>query len=219
MKIHNFSNQPSLIHRFMSELRDVNIQKDRMRFKRNIERVGEILSYELSKTLSYGTQDIQTPLGVHKSLLSKEDIVVCSILRAGLPLHEGITNYFDGSENSFISAYRHHPDGKDAFEIVVEYAASPSIEGKTLILADPMLASGKSMVTVLEALKQFGTPSKVHIMSILAAQEGVDYVNANVPEDTELWIAQIDNELNPRGYIVPGLGDAGDLAFGPKTDF
>jgi len=197
-------------------MRDIKIQKDRMRFRRNIERIGEILGYEMSKTFHYHSETIETPLGQCKMTLLNNDIVLCSILRAGVPLHNGLLNYFDDAENAFISAYRYHKENPDSFEIIVEYLACPSLENKTLILADPMLATGQSMVATFEALKPFGNPKNIHLVSVIGAQEGVDYVNKNFREDTHLWIAAIDQELNEKGYIIPGLGDAGDLAFGEK---
>jgi len=216
MHIHNLSDQNSILNTFISEIRDVTVQKDSMRFRRNIERIGEILGYEMSKTLRYHSETIETPLGQCKMDILNNDIVLCSILRAGVPLHNGLLNYFDDAENAFISAYRHHKENPDSFEIVVEYLACPSLENKTLILADPMLATGQSMVATFEALKPFGNPKNIHLVSVIGAQEGVDYVNKNFREDTHLWIAAIDQNLNDKGYIIPGLGDAGDLAFGEK---
>ena len=216
MHIHNLSEDNSVLNTFISEMRDIKIQKDRMRFRRNIERIGEILGYEMSKKLLYHTSTIETPLGQCKMNLLNNDIVLCSILRAGVPLHNGLLNYFDDAENAFISAYRHHKENPDSFEIIVEYLACPSLENKTLILADPMLATGQSMVATFEALKPFGNPKNIHLVSVIGAQEGVDYVNENFSDDTHLWIATIDENLNEKGYIIPGLGDAGDLAFGEK---
>ncbi len=216
MKIFNLAKENSILNSFISELRDVKIQKDSMRFRRNIERIGEILGYEMSKSLQYNTTTIETPLGNCKMSLLNNDIVLCSILRAGVPLHNGLLNYFDDAENAFISAYRHHKEKPDSFEIIVEYLACPSLENKTLILADPMLATGQSMLATFEALKPFGKPKNVHLVSVIGAQEGVDFLNDNFSEDTNLWIATIDPELSDKGYIVPGLGDAGDLAFGQK---
>lgn len=216
MHIHNLSLQNSILNTFISEIRDTAIQKDRLRFRRNIERIGEILGYEMSKVLNYSPSEIRTPLGTCKMDSIKNDIVLCSILRAGIPLHNGLLNYFDSAENAFISAYRHHPNNSVEFEIIVEYLACPNLENKTLILADPMLATGRSMVTTFEALKSFGTPKDIHIISTIGAQEGVDYVQNYFPKDTHLWIATIDKTLNDKGYIVPGLGDAGDLSFGEK---
>lgn len=216
MIIHHISEKNSILNQFLAELRDVEIQKDRMRFRRNIERIGEVLGYELSKSLPYHPKEIKTPLGSLEMHLPQEDVVICSILRAGIPLHNGLLNYFDRAGSSFISAYRHHPDNEIDFEIVVEYLASPSLENKTLILVDPMLATGRSLVSVLEALKKMGAPKEIHLVSVIAATEGIDYVASAVAEGTHLWIATIDQELNDHGYIVPGLGDAGDLAFGEK---
>lgn len=216
MQIHNLSETPSILNTFMSEIRDVSIQSDRMRFRRNIERIGEVLGYELSKSLYFEKHQTETPLGNHNTTLYKNDIVLCSILRAGVPLHNGLLNYFDAAENAFISAYRHHKHNPESFEIIVEYLACPSLEGKTLILADPMLATGQSMVATYEALKPFGTPKDIHLLSVIGAQEGVDFVSNQFNEDAHLWIADVDQKLNEKGYIVPGLGDAGDLAFGNK---
>lgn len=215
MTIHNFSNDLSILNNFISEIRDANIQKDMMRFRRNIERIGEILSYELSKTLDYDKKDITTPLGTKTMVLPTNEIVLCSILRAGLPLHNGIMNYLDGTESAFISAYRKHIDETN-FEIKVEYFASPALENKTLILADPMLATGQSLVATYEAILKNGTPKETHIVAVIGAQEGVNFIQDHFPENTHLWIATIDDTLNNKGYIVPGLGDAGDLCFGPK---
>jgi len=216
MHIHNLSQKNSVLNTFISEIRDVDIQKDSMRFRRNIERIGEILGYEMSKSLSYKTSRIETPLANCYVDLLDNDIVLCSILRAGVPLHNGLLNYFDKAENAFISAYRHHKENPESFEIIVEYLACPDLENKTLILADPMLATGQSMVATFEALKPFGTPKEVHLVSVIGAQEGVNYVEKSFDESTHLWIATIDEQLNEKGYIIPGLGDAGDLAFGEK---
>ncbi|MEM9681373.1 MAG: uracil phosphoribosyltransferase [Bacteroidota bacterium] len=216
MHIHHLTEQPSILNTFISEIRDKTIQKDSMRFRRNIERIGEVLGYELSKSLRYDPVSIETPLGVHETSLHQKDIVLCSILRAGVPLHSGLLNYFDAAENAFISAYRQHKHDPESFEIIVEYLACPSLEGKTLILADPMLATGQSMVATYEALKPFGNPKVLHLVSVIGAQKGVDFVSQYFSEDTHLWIASIDPTLNSKGYIIPGLGDAGDLAFGEK---
>jgi len=216
MQIHNLSKENSILNTFISELRDVDIQKDSMRFRRNIERIGEILGYEMSKSFSYKAKRVTTPLAKIEIQAIDNDVVLCSILRAGVPLHNGLLNYFDKAENAFISAYRHHLENPESFEIIVEYLACPSLEGKTLILADPMVATGQSLVATFEALKPFGTPKEIHIAAVIGAQEGVDFASNNFPENTHLWIATIDKELNSKGYIVPGLGDAGDLAFGEK---
>ena len=216
MKIHHLVQNNSVLNTFLSEIRDKKIQKDSMRFRRNIERIGEILAYELSKSLSFSENSVETPLGKKESFLIADSLVVCSILRAGLPLHQGILNYFDTAENAFISAFRHHPSNDERFEIVVEYLASPILDGKTLLLADPMLATGQSLVAVFEALKKLGTPKEIHLISVIGAREGINFIEKHFPENTHLWIATIDATLNEKGYIVPGLGDVGDLAFGTK---
>jgi uracil phosphoribosyltransferase len=216
MQIHHISEKNSILNKFIVEIRDAEIQKDSLRFRRNIERIGEILAYELSKKLSYKSFDVVTPLGVKAIEKSTNNIVLCSILRAGLPLHQGLLNYFDDAENAFISAYRHHPNNDAGFEIVVEYFAAPAIENKTLLLADPMLATGQSLVAVYEAIKKYGAPKELHIVSVIAAKEGIDFIKDHFPKNTHLWVAAIDADLNDKGYIIPGLGDAGDLAFGSK---
>ena len=216
MQTHNLSNQNSILNTFISEIRDVIVQKDSMRFRRNIERIGEILAYEMSKSLTYKRSTVNTPLGKSSINLFENDIVLCSILRAGVPLHQGLLNYFDDAENAFISAYRQHKDDPESFEIIVEYLACPNLENKTLILADPMLATGQSMVATFEALKPFGIPKEIHLVNVIGAQDGVDFISNYFPKNSHLWIATIDEELNRKGFIVPGLGDAGDLAFGEK---
>ncbi len=215
MIIHSLKN--SVLNSFIAQIRDKNIQKDAMRFRKNIERIGEILAYELSKKLPFSEKTIVTPLGEKKIALIDEKIVLCSILRAGLPLHQGVLNVFDEAENAFISAYRkHNKNNEKDFTIEVEYFASPSLQNKTLILIDPMLATGSSMVAVYEALKKHGIPKKIHIISVIGSLQGVEYIQKYLPENTELWISAIDDKLNDKGYIIPGLGDAGDLAFGNK---
>lgn len=216
MHIHHLSENNSILNKFIAEIRDTNIQKDAMRFRRNIERIGEVLGYELSKALSYKLANITTPLATKEMHVLDSEIVLCSILRAGLPLHQGLLNYFDDVENAFISAYRDHPKNDTEFDIVVEYFAAPSIENKMVLLADPMLATGKSLATVYDAIKKYGTPKEIHIVAVIGSQIGVNYIREHFPENTHLWIAAIDPELNEKGYIIPGLGDAGDLAFGPK---
>lgn len=216
MKVHHLLEEHSIATRFIAELRDVETQKDPMRFRKNIERLGEILGYELSKSLNFTPKEITSPLGKATHHLPENDVVICSIMRAGFPLHNGLLNYFDQAENAFISAYRHHPNDDENFEVLVEYLASPSLEGKTLILADPMLATGRSFVNVLTALQKMGTPKKIHLVAIIGAKEGLDLVEKEFPKDSELWIATIDDKLNKSGYIVPGLGDAGDLCYGSK---
>lgn len=214
--IHNLSQQNSIFNQYVAELRDITIQKDSMRFRRNLERMGEIMSYELSKTLAYETRDTQTPLGIAQTSHIISQPVIATILRAGLPMHIGVLNYFDQAENAFISAYRrHHKD--NTFDVHVEYVSSPSIDNKTLILCDPMIATGTSIVLAFKAILAKGTPSHTHIISAISSQQGVDYVKANMPtKDFTIWCGAIDEELTSHSYIVPGLGDAGDLAFGEK---
>ncbi|WP_418499267.1 uracil phosphoribosyltransferase [Flagellimonas sp.] len=216
MITHQFDQRNSILNTFISELRDVNIQKDAMRFRRNIERIGEIMAYEVSQTLDYEETEVTTPLGTKKTFRRTDRLVICSVLRAGLPLHHGILNYFDAAENAFISAYRHHPNNDDDFEVVVNYFASPSLEGKVLILTDPMLATGKTLENVLNVLKDHGTPKQIHIISVIGSLTGVAKVEKVFPKDTQLWIAAVDEKLSSRGYILPGLGDAGDLSYGVK---
>lgn len=210
------SEQHSVINRFISELRDVNVQNDRLRFRRNLERIGEIAAYEISKTMDYATREVTTPLGVAPMEVHAEEPVVATILRAGLPLHQGVVNYFDQADNAFISAYRkHHKDG--SFEISLEYVASPSLEGRVVILTDPMLATGQSMVMTYKAMLEKGVPSHTHVVSVIASRLGVEYVKMHLSENITLWIGAIDEELTAQSYIVPGLGDAGDLAYGEKS--
>lgn len=216
MIVHQFGNSNSILNKFIAEIRDKAIQKDSLRFRRNIERIGEVLGYEFSKSIDYERQAIKTPLGIKNTYLPSKKIVICSILRAGLPLHQGLLNYFDDAENAFIAAYRHHPKNNTDFEIMVEYFASPAMKGKTLLLADPMLATGQSLIAVYEAIKKQRTINQVHIISIIGSSEGIKNIKDHFPVNTQLWIAAIDDQLNDKGYIVPGLGDAGDLAFGIK---
>lgn len=216
MDIHLLSENHSILHHFMNQLRDVDVQHDRMRFRKNIERIGEIMAYEISKTLSFQPRAISTPLGVKHSQELDTPVVLCSILRAGLTLHQGFLSVFDGAENGFISAYRHHPHNDDAFEIKVEYQAAPDLNGKTLILIDPMLATGQSIEAVLNKLTQQFQPQSIHIAVVIAAPEGIAYLKEHLKVPFHLWIADLDEQLNDKKYIVPGLGDAGDLAYGPK---
>jgi len=216
MILHDFSNENSILNQFIAELRDVNIQKDTMRFRKNIERIGEVLGYELSKTLNYKDKKVETPFGSKLVLIPQDNLVLCSVLRAGLPLHQGLLNYFDKAENAFISAYRQHRDNQDAFKVIVKYLAAPSLTNKTLVLTDPMLATGKTLENVHNALKKHGNPKQIHIVSVIGSKSGVEYVKNIFPEDTHLWIATIDDTLSSKGYIIPGLGDAGDLSFGLK---
>jgi uracil phosphoribosyltransferase len=216
MKIHLIGKENSLLLHYLAEIRDRSIQKDRMRFRRNIERIGEILSYELSKELNYKSVCVKTPLGEKETASLKDEIVICSVLRAGLPLHLGVLNYFDHADNAFISAFRKKNAETDELEIQMEYLAAPDLQGKTLLLVDPMLATGMSLTAVFEALKRKGHPREIHIIVTIASQSGIDYLENMLPENTHLWIADIDPVLNENAYIVPGLGDAGDLAFGPR---
>lgn len=208
-------NNNSLVSVFISELRDFEIQKDSMRFRRNLERLGEIFAYEISKTLEYEVREVVTPLGISPSNVIKDQPVIATILRAGLPVHQGLLNYFDRSENAFISAYRkHHKD--TSFEIKIEYLSSPSLDDKVLILCDPMLATGQSMLLAYKALLKMGKPKHVHIIGLIASLEGLNYVKSHFPENTTFWLGAVDDELTVKSYIVPGLGDAGDLAYGKK---
>jgi len=216
MKIHYISENNSVLNHFLAQLRNINVQNDSMRFRRNIERIGEIMAYELSKNLSYKNVDIQTPLGIKKTTEIAENLVLCSILRAGLPLHNGFLNYFDHAENSFVSASRHHPNNDDYFEILVEYQAVSNLNNKTLLLLDPMLATGHSIMAVYKNLIANATPGQVHIVVVIAAPEGIKHLQENLPDNCHLWVAALDEKLNEKNYIVPGLGDAGDLAYGNK---
>lgn len=216
MQIHYLSEQNSILTHFLSQLRNVEVQKDSMRFRRNIERIGEIMSYEISKTLEFKPIEVQTPLATKSTFELKDKVVICSVLRAGLALHYGFLNYFDDCENGFISAYRHHPNQDDEFEIKVEYQAVPNINDKILLLVDPMLATGQSLVAVFNQLLSAQKPKEIHIAAVIAAPEGIDFLKANLPDTCHLWIATLDERLNDKKYIVPGLGDAGDLAYGSK---
>jgi uracil phosphoribosyltransferase len=211
----NISEQHSLVNNWINEMRDINVQGDRMRFRRNIERIGEVIAYEISKKIPWIEIDITTPLGIAKSKSLATQPVLATILRAGLPLHQGMLNYFDKADNAFIAAYRkHHRDG--SFEISLEYLSSPSLDGRTLILCDPMLATGASLVKTIQFLKQQGNIAAIHVASVIACTEGIDFLRRHEPNIT-IWCGDIDDELTAKGYIVPGLGDAGDLAFGEKT--
>lgn len=215
MKIVNLSEQNTLLNQFITEIRDVNIQKDSMRFRRNIERIGEVMAYEISKELSYKNITIQTPNSDAVQSVPSDTVVLGTILRAGLPLHTGFHNYFDRAENAFVSAYRKYTS-ENEFDVIVEYLASPSLENKTLLLVDPMLATGISADLSYRALLTKGKPSKTILACVIASQQAVDYVISHFPEDTILYCAAIDPILNEHAYIVPGLGDAGDLCFGTK---
>ncbi|WP_445456265.1 uracil phosphoribosyltransferase [Flavobacterium sp. HNIBRBA15423] len=216
MHIHYISEENSVLNHFLAQIREVSIQKDSMRFRKNIERIGEIMAYELSKVLDYESIQIKTPLGIKETTQISDKIVLCSILRAGLALHTGFMNIFDAADNGFVSAYRYHPNNDNEFEIRVEYQAAPNLEDKTLILIDPMLATGQSIVAVLHKLHLEQKPKEIHIAVAIAAPEGVQYLQENVPENVHLWIAALDEKLNEKNYIIPGLGDAGDLAYGIK---
>ena len=216
MILHNFETENSQLNQFIAELRDEKIQKDSMRFRKNIERIGEILSYELSKTLDYKIEKVTTPFGNKNISLPQNELVLCSVLRAGLPLHQGLLNYFDSAENAFISAFRHHPHDSNEFEVIVKYLASPSLVNKTLVLTDPMLATGRTLENVYKSLKKHGEPKQIHIISVIGSKDGIEYIKNVFPENTHLWIAVVDDVLSPKGYIIPGLGDAGDLSFGLK---
>ncbi|MBO7724712.1 MAG: uracil phosphoribosyltransferase [Paludibacteraceae bacterium] len=217
MDVHNLSERNSLLNNFLKEIRSVEIQKDSMRFRRNLERIAEILSYELSKGLNYFSEDVQTPFSKIQINTVSDQLVVASILRAGIPFHQGVLNYFDKAENAFVSAFRNYNDATHTtFDISVEYIASPDLNGKTLILCDPMLATGGSMELSYKALLSKGTPQKVHILRLIASRQAIDYIQRCLPENTSVWVAAIDPDLNERSYIIPGLGDAGDLAFGCK---
>ena len=219
MEIINFADTPSLVSRYMLELRDVIIQKDPVRFRLNLDRIGEIMAYEISKRLRYDDVEIQTPLGISKCQDIADKVVLATILRAGLPLHHGFLNFFDHAENAFVSAYRRYKEKGDSFDVLVEYLASPSIESKILILVDPMLATGSSMELAYKAMLRKGTPAHIHVASVIASRQSVEYVKEHFPaENTTVWIGAIDAEVNAHSYIVPGLGDAGDLAYGEKED-
>lgn len=216
MNIINFSDSNSIMNQYVMELRDINIQKDSMRFRRNIERIGELMAYEISKELDYSLKPVKTPLGV--ALMSTPDspLVLATILRAGLPFHQGFLQVFDHAENAFVSAYRKYKDTLK-FDIHVEYLASPRISGKTLLLVDPMLATGGSMELAYHAMLTKGQPAHIHIVSVIASKKAVEHIAASLPaEKTTIWCAAIDEDLNEHSYIVPGLGDAGDLCFGEK---
>lgn len=206
----------SVLNQFILEIRNIEVQNDSMRFRRNLERIGEIFAYEISKKLKYETKIVTTPLGELEMTVPCNNVVVASILRAGLPLHNGILNYFDQAQNAFISAFRkYHKDG--SFDIQFGYLSSPDITGKTLILSDPMLASGASMVLAYKSFLEKGQPFHTHIVSVIASKEGVRYLKKNIDDENyTLWVGAVDDELTAKAYIVPGLGDAGDLAYGAK---
>jgi len=216
--IHILGESNSLLNQFIAEIRDEVIQKDSLRFRRNLERVGEIFAYEISKNLVYKTREVTTPLGVAKIPMLEHQPVLATILRAGLPLHQGLLNFFDKAENCFISAYRKYgSDGE--FHIEFEYIASPLLDNKVVIMSDPMLATGASMEIAYQALLKKGEPSHVHLVSVIASKQGIDHVLNSLPNDrVTLWVGAVDPVMTPKSYIVPGLGDAGDLAYGEKID-
>ena len=215
MKVYNFDETPSLMSRYLLEMRDVDTQHDPLRFRRNLERAGEIMAYEISKTLDYKEVDITTPLAPCRCLTPADNVVLGTIFRAGVPFHQGFLSFFDRAQNAFVSAYRKYKE-KENFDILIEYLASPCLDGKTLILCDPMLATGASMELSYRALLTKGTPAKVHLASVIASRQAVDYLQKTMPEDATLWVGVIDDTINAHSYIVPGLGAAGDLAYGVK---
>ena len=211
----NLSSECSLVSGWISEIRDVQIQQDRMRFRRNLERIGEIAAYEISRKLVYEEKEVQTPLGISQTKVLKEQPVLATILRAGLPLHQGLLNYFDKADNAFISAYRkHNLDG--SFEISLDYISCPELENRVVIISDPMLATGSSLVKTIQYLREEGHPREIHVVAAIACSVGIEYVQRSEP-NVKIWCGAIDEELTAKGYIVPGLGDAGDLAFGTKV--
>jgi len=213
--VHHLREKHSLLSNWIAELRDVQIQKDRMRFRRNIERIGEVIAYEMSKQMAHKVVNTTTPLGTHASKILMEQPVIATVLRAGLPMHQGMLNYFDKADNAFISAYRkHHPDG--SFEISVEYLSCPDLNNRILIIADPMLATGASLVETIQAITKTQKPKEIHIAVAIASKKGIETIQAALGMDTPIWCGDIDDVLNDKSYIVPGLGDAGDLAYGTK---
>jgi uracil phosphoribosyltransferase len=213
---HILSGNGTIVDRFIAELRDVNVQGDRMRFRRNLERIGEVAAYELSKQLEWVNDTVTTPLGEANTFRLKDRPVLATILRAGLPMHQGLLNYFDDADNAFISAYRmnHKVDG--TFDVSVEYLSSPGIAGRTVVISDPMLATGMSMVLAYRAMLRKGEPIHVHIVAAIASRQGIAYLEKHLPANCTIWVGAVDEELTAHSYIVPGLGDAGDLAFGSK---
>ncbi len=206
----------TIAQNFLAELRDEEIQRDAMRFRRNLERIGEIFAYEISKTLRYTQKGITTPLGVKKTNVLASETVLTTILRAGLPMHQGLLNYFDKSENAFIGAYRGKHNSEDNFAIEMDYITAPDIQGKTLIISDPMIATGQSIEKAYHALLRYGLPERTHIVAAIASRNGIQFLQERIPQ-CHLWIGDMDDDLNSKSYIVPGLGDAGDLAFGMKN--
>ena len=216
IEVHILGESPSLFVQWLAEIRDIEVQKDRMRFRRNLERLGEIFAYEISRVLEFKPVDVKTPLGISHTRRLREQPVLASILRAGLPLHQGLLNHFDCADNAFISAYRKHHGQADSFDVEIEYLSSPPLDGRVVILSDPMLATGTSMVLAYKALLHRGTPRHTHVVSVIASKQGVEFAKQNLPPNVTLWLGAVDSELTARAYIVPGLGDAGDLAYGEK---
>jgi uracil phosphoribosyltransferase len=214
--VHILGRQPSLLNPILAEIRDREVQQDRLRFRRNLERCGEIFAYEISRVLPYVEREVRTPLGAATVPVLAEQPVIASILRAALPLHQGLLNCFDQAENTFISAYRKHDGADDHFEVEIEYLSSPPLAGRTVILCDPMLATGSSMVLAWQALLKRGRPARLHVVAVIASEQGLRFALEKLPDNVTLWLGAVDPELTPRAYIVPGLGDAGDLAFGAK---
>ncbi len=212
----NLSQHHSVFNNFLAEIRDENIQKDPLRFRYNMERIAEILGYELSKKMSFELKEVQTPLGIAEEQILSETPVLATILRAGLAMHNGLLRMFDRADSAFISAFRKHTTPEE-FEIYVEYLAAPVLDGRTWIISDPMLATGNSMVTVYKALLKQGKPSKIYAVAAIATPDALDLVKRSLPDNTEIWVGAIDSELTAQSYIVPGLGDAGDLAYGVKV--
>ncbi|MCH2214429.1 MAG: uracil phosphoribosyltransferase [Flavobacteriales bacterium] len=214
--VHELGKENSIFNEFLRQVRDVHIQKDRMRMRRNMERLGEIFAYEISKTMDYEPEEVKTPLGTADMNLMTQMPVLATIMRAGLPFHQGFLNYYDSADSAFVSAYRQHVKNEDEFEVKVEYLSSPSLEDQILVMADPMLATGSSMVLAHNALLEKGNPKHVHVAALLASKEGISHVKKNLAGNLTLWVGAIDDELTAQSYIVPGLGDAGDLCYGTK---
>jgi uracil phosphoribosyltransferase len=212
--IFSLNENNSIANRFIAELRDVNVQKDKMRFRRNLERIGEVMAYEISQRLNYKPLEVETPLGIAKVGVPSDRIVLATILRAGMPMHQGLLNYFDNAASAFVSAYRrHHKDG--TFEIALEYVSCPDLNGCVLIISDPMVATGASVELAIKSLQRFGLPEQIHVATAIASRQGLEHLRRTMP-NVKVWAGAIDDELTAKSYIVPGLGDAGDLAYGPK---
>ena len=212
----NLSSHHTLLSNWIAELRDVEIQGDRMRFRTNLERIGQVAAYEISKVLPWKIQETRTPLGIHESKVLESQPVLATILRAGLPMHQGMLQYFDKADNAFISAYRkHQPDG--SFEISMQYMSCPSLENRIVIISDPMLATGASIIKTIDFIRNEGQPKAIHVVCAIACNEGIEMIHRDCGDQISIWCGDIDDELTAKGYIVPGLGDAGDLAFGTKT--